>query len=326
MLEEDIAIRLFHKYYESDSTPSALVSSYWKEMHQKAEVRLADGRLFLKGFAFGSMYQISWPCRFFSWATVISYLFHINNKFMVLRMMRPAMRVAARMGVSFTYDCFRQVCSLALIRVNGMFKTEDRISVLCIGDGFGFLSCLIKEVFPKARIVFVDLGKTLLFQAYFSKRAFPDCKHVIVSEATDASLIADNDFIYCAAENLRCLNKEVFDLAINIVSMQEMNQDTVKDYFEFMRKHLREDNLFYCCNRQEKIMPGGEVSKIMDYPWERRDRFLVDQRCPWHVYFLSHHVTERGLNILGLRIPFVNFFDGVIIHRLAVLKTMESLA
>lgn len=199
MFEENIAIKLFHKYYQSDNTPSSLVSSYWKEMHQKAEVRMVDDRLFLIGFAFGDMQQVSWPSRLLSWATVISYLVHIKNKFLILRMMAPAMRIAARMGLSFTYDCFRQVCALALIMANGGFKAEDRLSILCIGDGYGFLSCLIKKVFPKTRVVLVDLGKTLLFQAYFSKRAFPDCKHVLVSEATGVSLSADADFVYCAA-------------------------------------------------------------------------------------------------------------------------------
>lgn len=262
--------------------------------------------------------------RVFSWATVISYLLHIKNKFLILRMMVPAMRIAVRMGLSFVYDSFRQVCMLTLIMANGGFKVEDRLSILCIGDGYGFLSCLIKEIFPKARIIFVDLGKTLLFQAYFSKRAFPNCKHILVSEATEPPLLVDADFVYCAVEYLQYLNKEIFDLAINIDSMQEMNQNTVKEYFEFMRGHLRQKNLFYCCNRKEKIMSGGEVSSIMNYPWKREDRFLVDEGCPWQAYFLSPHMTERGYKVFGLRVPFVNFFDGEILHRLAVLTTKES--
>lgn len=63
MFEDDIVINLFHKYYQADNTPASLVSSYWKEMHQKARVYMDDGRIFLRGFAFGNMQQVSWPSR-----------------------------------------------------------------------------------------------------------------------------------------------------------------------------------------------------------------------------------------------------------------------
>lgn len=326
MTEENIAIELFYKYYERDNTPLSLVSSYWKEMHQKSDVRIVDGRIFLKGFAFGDMQQVSLPLHLFSWATIASYLFHINNRFAVIKMMGPAVRVTARMGLPFTYDCFRQVCSLALMTGSWNVKASGRQSILCIGDGYGFLSCLVKELFPKTRVIFVDLGKTLLFQAYFSERAFPDCKHILVGDAAGASLISDADFVYCAAEDLRYLDSEFFDAAINIASMQEMNHGTVKGYFEFMRGHLRGKNLFYCCNRREKIMPGGEVSSIANYPWKEEDRFLIDGRCPWHKYFFSPHATAKGYKLFGVRVPFINFFDGEVVHRLAVLTTINNYA
>ena len=111
------------------------------------------------------------------------------------------------------------------------------------------------------------------------------------------------------------------DITINIASMQEMNAPTVKAYFAFLRSHLKSQNYFYCCNRREKVMPGGEISRFDDYPWDVADRVAMDGPCPWHRYYFSHHPTKNGLKVFGLRAPFVNFFDGVIWHRLTALRT-----
>ncbi len=94
----------------------------------------------------------------------------------------------------------------------------------------------------------------------------------------------------------------------------------MQGYFDFLRAHLVKDNLFYCCNREEKIMPGGEVSKILDYPWNMQDRHLVDEPCPWVKFYVSWHTTKNGLKVFNKRVPLVNYFDGAVRHRLSVLK------
>ena len=44
-------------------------------------------------------------------------------------------------------------------------------------------------------------------------------------------------------------------LAINIVSMQEMNPPVISNYFDLLRKAPGSSTVFYCCNRIDKTLP-----------------------------------------------------------------------
>ena len=109
-------------------------------------------------------------------------------------------------------------------------------------------------------------------------------------------------------------------MAVNIASMQEMNQAAIDKCFRFLRHNLTTDHLFYCCNRQEKKMPGGEISRFDAYPWKRNDRHLVDELCPWHLYYLSVGREKNGPAAFNKRTPLINYFEGPHRHRLTVLE------
>ena len=181
---------------------------------------------------------------------------------------------------------------------------------------------MLKEIYPEAKIVLVDLGKTLLFQSYYCQKVFPQAKHVLVK----AGELVDNqaDFIYCPSELLSELDDQKFDFAVNIASMQEMNEETVNQYFQFLRTHLHQENRFYCCNREEKRMAQGEISRFLSYPWQAEDQHFVDGKCPWYKYVLSHHRTEKGPQLGKWRIPLVNYFDGEMFHRFSKLNVMTK--
>ncbi len=182
-----------------------------------------------------------------------------------------------------------------------------------IGDGYGLLSVLFKILFPNSTITLIDIGKTLLFQTYFCQKALPNCVHELVY---DTALKNDADFIYCPVESLSMLETFKYDIAVNVASMQEMNEITVIRYFNFLRKCLNENNLFYCCNRELKILSGGEISDFYKYPWNDEDQHFIHEICPWHNYFLSTQHTSNGFKIAGIRVPFINYYDGNHIHRL----------
>lgn len=57
------------------------------------------------------------------------------------------------------------------------------------------------------------------------------------------------------------------DVVVNIASMQEMDPPVVAGYFEYLRVVARKrDLLFYCCNRLEKKLPDGTVTKFAYWP------------------------------------------------------------
>ena len=314
--KHDICLELFDRYIRDDQTPAHLVSSHWKNLHQKLVVTEKNGKIeSMKGVGFGDMGQRGFLVKLFSCVTVLIYILKLPHRSEIFNLIKMARCVCVRMGISFSYDCFRQICALRLIREYATAK--EKFVCLIIGDGYGCLSCFIKELYPECQIILIDLGKTLLFQAKNCQQAFPSARHGLIGSLGSRGM-EGADFIYCPAEHIDSIKKNPhIHLAVNIASMQEMNTETVDKYFHFLRKMLASDNFFYCCNRKEKTMPGGEISRFYDYPWNANDEHLIDDECPWHIFYLSLGKVKNELTFFGIPVPFVKYFDGQHLHRLS---------
>ncbi|MCP4608404.1 MAG: putative sugar O-methyltransferase [Planctomycetes bacterium] len=323
----EIVNELYDRYYIHNSTPEDIISSHWKHYQNQVKVRISEGNIeSLVGSAFGDLEQRAITSRILSWMTIGSYWLRLPHRMENLNLLKSSIGFTKRMGLPFTYDCFRQVCSLGLVNQYMAQKNQNgKLNVIIIGDGYGFLASLIKEIYPRSTILLVDLGRILLFQAHYCGKAHANRSHFLMKEIEEFDQKElSHDFVYCPAEHLGFAKNLSFDLAINIASMQEMNQQSILGYFSFLRGHLNSDNLFYCCNREEKTMSGGEISRFLEYPWREKDIHLIDEYCHWYRYFLSLHRAQNGPEILKFRIPLVNYFDGLIRHRLTVLETTDD--
>ena len=152
--------QLYQEYFENARTPGREVSSHWSLMHRGVSVVMdAKGRHFkrLKGHGFGDMQMRSPLNRFFADLTIRSYRAQVPAHPRAAFFMNQGRSLARDMGFYFSYDCFRQVCSLLLI--DRYLTNRDRLRVVVIGDGFGYLSGLIKKIYPGAAIMLIDLGK-----------------------------------------------------------------------------------------------------------------------------------------------------------------------
>ena len=326
---QELLKELFENYYYSDNTPENLISSHWKYFSEKFNVQLDDGGnvISLKGVGFGDMAEVSIISKILAYIGHISYFLRLPYKRDLYQLILKSFKICSLMGVYFSFDCFKQVCSLSLIKRNLLKNMENkRLTFLVIGDGYGFLSALIKSTFPNSSIVLVDLGKTLLFQTYYCQKVHPNCSHHGINQKTivDRNNFEKYDFIYCPTEFLDEISTFKYDITVNIASMQEMNILTINRYFDFIRKCSNVDNLFYCCNREQKILKAGEILEFEGYSWSQHDVHLVDEYCPWYKYFLSLSRTKNGLKILGIRIPIINYFDGPIRHRLTIISTLHE--
>lgn len=308
MTNAAIIAALLERYYQDD-TPEAGASSHWQHYARKFAVASEGGRVVsLKGAGFGNAHWRGWLHRAADTATIAAHIAQLPRKRELLAGYGRLRRVACAMGAAPTFDAFRQLCTLDLLEQRAAaFGTAPRIAI--IGDGHGILSALVKDRWPSASITLIDLGRTLLFQAVNLQRAHSGAAHVLAGEGP---LPDRADFTYCPADRLGALDGRRFDVAINIASMQEMTPATVTTYFAFLRRALEPRNLFYCCNRERKVLPGGEVSSFLDYPWSPSDRILIDEPCPWHQYYLAPSPT------------LFHRYDGVHRHRLTTLAT-ESL-
>ena len=322
--------RLFHDYYEAaPRQQEAYISSHWAYYSDQFKVELdEEGRIrALLGSGFGGMATRNPVEPLFVSVGHLSYLLQLPQRREILALMRAARPVCRAMGFFLSFDAFKQLCALALIRQwMSPAMSRRRLSVVVIGDGYGFLSAMVKTLYPTAMVALVDIGKTLLFQSVYCQRAHPAARHEGITSATRAEDVraSEHDFLYCPTEHLEALRGLRVDLAISIAAMQEMNAATVARYFRFLRDRLHEEHLFYCCSRARKTLRGGEVAVFDEYPWVPSDRHLVDEPCPWYRYACSFRTTGPGPRVWGLRVPFINYFGGQMRHRLSILATSSS--
>lgn len=319
MINSELIHRLFETYYSDNSgTHGREVSSHWQYFSEQFHVEIGENGeiISLSGQGFGNMMEKSRMNRVLAWIGHCLYLIRLDNRLRILSFFPKALRVCRKMGASFSFDVFKQICSLELI----LRHLKDRqfssaLKIMIIGDGYGFLSSLVKTLIPSAKIVLVDIGKTLLFQAIYCQQVNHEATHVHVDDMDSNS---EADFIYCPAEKVNSYTGNL-DLAINIASMQEMTMNVVGEYFAFLRNHMKE-GLFYCCNRESKRLPDGEIVEFHKYPWKPDDVHLVDELCPWYRWYLSLAPSDKGPILFGARIPLINYFDGPVLHRLSILS------
>jgi hypothetical protein len=307
------------RYYSDNVVSDKMTSSHWAEQHTRATVSETNGEFVLSGDGFGYTPLLPLKGRLFSWLTIALYLMKLSGRIAVMKNMRRAMLVAKKMGHPFTYDCFRALCTYTFY-IQG--NAYSRIAI--IGDGWGYLSGLIHEFCPDTSVFLIDLGKTLTFQVATLSKAFPSAPLHLVEDGP--ARIAEpcwKGFVFCPAEKVWQLKMVEFDLFINIASMQEMAFAIISEYFDFIRSTLKARGLFYCCNRQEKTLPCGEILKIDEYPWKDNDTVRVSEVCPWYTFFLNSYAAARGLTLMGRRVPYVNYFDGPILHRLVEMERVH---
>ena len=316
---------LVRRYYQDELSPESTesMSSYWKEATHLFQLEV-DGwgnPISFKGSHFGSCRWTGLISRVIDQLCVLSHLALLPYKRELIRLNANVSKICGMMGLNPTLDVFRQVCTLEVLQRH---LTDDmrqkRIHILMIGDAFGILSALFKAVFPNSTIVMIDIGKTLLFQAVHCQKAYPKSVHELADSVVDLDA---TDFVYCPAEDLKTLERFNFDAAVNVASMQEMTQPVLTAYFDFFRKTMQPDNLFYCCNRLSKTLPDGEVSEFYNYPWANDDRHLLDDGCPWSSYYFAPGVSENSARVLGVKVPLIHHYDGNVMHRLSKLSVED---
>ena len=306
---------LYKKYYNNNGNPiidNVNTSSHWQEFAKSISVkqRAIGSDYKLKGYGFGENQSTGIIEKLFT------FLFE-KISFFVLKNKKPQSEIKVlkniikKMNLSYSQDAIRQAYTLNLLK-DKLIDNNGK-NILIIGDGYGVLASLIHYTYPDSKIFLIDLGPMLFFQSYYINKAFPNSNLQIVEKGFNVP----SSFNFCSPDSINYLSEEKYFLTINIASMQEMSLGMVKTYFNFMRK--TNTSYFYCCNRIEKIMPGGEVSSYFNYPWDKNDLHLIDQICPWHQFYIGAGANK--FKIKGIPIPFVSKYDGPHWHRLTKLNS-----
>lgn len=297
-------------------------SSHWEKYHSSFQFT-GDGFRGLQGFGEwgkprGKLYkafEIILQWRFLQMADDKADFFYLHN---------IAAKIASIQNRNYDLDMLRQVLTLSFLRAR-IPQLQKRDKLVCvIGDGFSTMTSLLLASNSSSRVVLVNLNKTLLVDLWYLKlwmgdKLFGNSVDLVTSKdglqrALDKPIT--NSDVFGRVIAIRAVDHELIrycplNLVINIVSMQEMNPSVIREYFDDLRKCISDYDLyFYCCNRLEKSLPDGTVTRFFEYPWSGEDQILVDELTPWHQWYYS------------LRPPFFRLYDGPIQHRLAVIAKL----
>jgi len=303
---------LVHSYFNNNTAHSKVTSSHWQKYGKLQSVTFKTPRgimtnankkegigytfstLELKGGGFGDFKKLT---TYNLLLNIPIFIYLIFNSWAKLRFKTffTTLFYTIKSGQIFSNDVTR--CALTVDYLKKNIGDLNSKTITIIGDGYGRLGCLIKLLFPKSRIIYINLGRTLLFDYYFSFKVFPKLKHKLVKNLNEFTI----DFNYVEAEFYKEFEIKS-DIFVNIASMQEMNLEQINDYFTLIKQNPNQ--IFYCCNRLSKKLPDNSIINFLEYPWQGFE-IIKDGLCPWYQKFPS------------LKPPFIRKYDGPIQHRIA---------
>lgn len=283
----------------------ASASSHWRAMHEGFSYR--DGKFSgLRGF--GGALTPRGPLHALAHRLLQRPLRALGVNLRRFAEFDAALAGAARkQGRIYDQEMLRQALVLARVLEFGDLPAGP---VAVIGDGFGSLSTLLLLALPGSKVVAVNLAKTLLTDVLYCRAAVPGLGVALaVDEASYRGALADPKIrlVALCADDAALLGGAPLAAAFNVASMQEMDPPVIARYFALLRQ--AGTGLFYCCNREEKLLPDGTVTRFSDYAWSPKDGVLLDELCPWHDFYYL------------LRPPFYFTYDGPVRHRLARLAS-----
>ena len=305
---------LVSKYFTKNNTFSEETSSHWKKYGEKQSVKLVYANqsqklrfkkkgggnslteLEIKGEGFGDFQKLNLLNLICSIPIFIYCATRLWSKLKGNTLLKTLIYTLKSKQI-FGYDVTRMALTIDFLERNISNLESKRFCL--IGDGYGRFGSILKSIYPNCSVIYINLGRTLVFDYYYTSKVFPSSNHQL--NITQDKL--SDDFTYIEAERYRefTLEAEIF---INIASMQEMDMKTINEYFSLI-KSQSQPVYFYCANRISKKLPDSSIINFNEYPWNGM-KVLIDELCPWHQKFPS------------IKPPFVHNFDGPLQHRLVI--------
>lgn len=298
---------------EHDPLPAAHTSSHWKEHGQQTIVERVQNGLQLRASGFETVGQMSIQGRLLHTLERFSYSPTTSRSKSFSSIWKEAVHLTRKLAVHPNFAVLRSVCALSVLVDHCVEQGLSPKSFAVIGDGCGFLGALLRYVLQGTHLYCIDLPKILIFQSQIHEAADPTAKMALFFTYQHNEIPADINFVF--PQDIEHI-PEAIDFAINMASMQEMTLESVHRYFAFLRRRSTLHSRFYCVNRFSKQLSGGEVLSFYDYPWLPEDQIFMDGPCPYYHHFFAPYTRSKGPRVLGWRIPYVNYFDGPLMHRL----------
>lgn len=303
---------------DKDPLPAAWTSSHWQRYGRETFIERRAEHLVLRPVGFEGIERPRFRGGILHLVERLSYRSVTSQLKSYAPIWRMSKQLARDLSGGVNFYVFKSTCALAVLTEHWRASRLSPRTFALIGDGYGFLSALIRRWQPGSRLYCIDLPKMLVFQASTHEKADPRTTMSVLS----ANHSDGTDITFVLPQDIERIPDKI-DCAINIASMQEMNEFSIASYFTFLRRRSTTRSRFYCVNRHHKELPGGAVASFTGYPWREDDEVFIDGPCPYYAHFLAGYTLPNGPRVLGMRVPFINYFDGIHMHRLARLVPLS---
>ncbi len=296
---------------DRDPYPADHARLYWRLESEQLTVARRGQDVFLRGFGIGTGGRQDMAWRAAHALERLSYRQVTASLRAYPRLWTLTRQLARDLSVGVTFDVWECAGILGVLVDHWEDHRLSPRTFAMIGDGNGFFGALIRRAVPQARLYHIDLPKALVFQASMHAAADAQASMARLGDPAEAKA----NVVFVLPQEVERVVEPV-DCAVNIASMQEMRGGSIAGYFAWLRRQSHPQSRFYCVNREEKTLPGGETARFAEYPWRPDDEVFLDGSCPYYTHYVSRCMRPRGPALLGLRVPFINYFDGPMQHRL----------
>ena len=302
----EIVNSLWNRFFSDQTELSQVTSSYWQHYGENTRVQPEVGT---QNFYLGGLYAGDYENKKYMSKFDVLKNFHIQ---MVSRILLGFLSPTWKNAVESVSAQTDRVINPDIVRIAKSCESLEKAigslagkKIIIIGDGFGTCGSLIKCAFPTVSILFINLGKSLIFDASFSYKAFPNALHV---DARDNLDLAEGSFTYFPAEDVESVAIGG-DVYIAMETFQEMDLSVVNRYFTIMRLEVNPPTL-YSANRISKTLPDGSVINNKDFGWLSQDS-VITKSSPW---WLNWGIRRRP--------PFLFHMHGKVEECIAVIKNL----
>jgi hypothetical protein len=177
-------------------------------------------------------------------------------------------------GRTVSFDTYVYLERLAVMHDCGVLERLRRIVaagrtpyLVEIGGGFGGLAYYLSKLIPQARIVIVDLPESLIYSSLYLSLLLPKRTHVYADPETAIEpLVPDTPgctFVPNYQFDTLIESGAKFDLAINTLSMSEMDASQVDYYCQGLNQLLGDDGIFFEQNHNNESVGRLDAKNVI---------------------------------------------------------------
>ncbi len=239
---------LYSKLVEFDSTEDQTLSSHWQKFYTYIKIELlykSNKPVFeVEEWGLAEIKTITISSLLLNLKVVILNFYLLIKFKCSLKIIWAVCTISIKTNRLINFDMVKHAILLSKVK---NYITHSKFVV--VGDGFGFLGTLLKRLYPRSEIIFINLPKNLFLDFLFFTKAI---------SLTEQNLGSPSNPILVKAADLNSL--EIGNaLFFNVASFSEMKPNQIDSYLSLIKNS---ESTLITLNRNAKVHPDGSVIEL----------------------------------------------------------------